>query len=337
MEATSAMQHRLKEFMLSIAAADPAVTRASYMSDTQLTIDILQALGYLTVAEVEDTVGVTTEGRLFAGLRPDGVPDLSVAVAEVTGNIAESELVGRYLDEKIKAIDSAITKHDAPRYYQALAWSEAYQHIAIVLKATAEEIRMGLHQPVSHIGGRIIPYNDDRGTGIMHAPALEILFKDIYERNVKAGWWTDLNTGLRKKRNIGELMILIVTELTEAYEAWSQGAPDDKLPKYPGLGVELGDTIIRLADLCGALMDGALIQPSPHVFNPGDEMFDEIMVIAKRYESIRKTPAAVGEIEVADFLEPMDIPAMIDAKLDFNATRADHKIENRLKDDGKKT
>jgi hypothetical protein len=33
----------------------------------------------------------------------------------------------------------------------------------------------------------------------------------------------------------------------------------------------------------------------------------------------------------------MDVAPMVDAKLDFNASRPDHKIENRLKDDGKRT
>lgn len=34
---------------------------------------------------------------------------------------------------------------------------------------------------------------------------------------------------------------------------------------------------------------------------------------------------------------PMDVAVMVDAKLAFNATREDHKIENRLKEDGKRT
>lgn len=99
----------------------------------------------------------------------------------------------------------------------------------------------------------------------------------------------------------------------------------------------MADLGIRWADLCGALMAGAILEPTPAVFNPGDSMFREIVEIARRYESIRKTPEAVGEPETADFLPPMDVAEMIDAKLSFNAQRPDHKIENRLKDDGKRT
>ena len=35
--------------------------------------------------------------------------------------------------------------------------------------------------------------------------------------------------------------------------------------------------------------------------------------------------------------DPMDVALMTDAKLSFNAKREDHKIENRLKSDGKRT
>ena len=71
--------------------------------------------------------------------------------------------------------------------------------------------------------------------------------------------------------------------------------------------------------------------------NPGAEMFQEIVQIANRYESIRKTPHAKGEPETGNFLPPMDVAVMVDAKLAFNAKREDHKIENRMKPGGKLT
>jgi len=65
--------------------------------------------------------------------------------------------------------------------------------------------------------------------------------------NAKAnGWWD------KGDRNIGELCMLMVTEIAEAYEAHRNGdAMDDKLPQYKGLHVELADTIIRILDYCG--------------------------------------------------------------------------------------
>lgn len=166
--------------------------------------------------------------------------------------------------------------------------------------------------------------------------ALRAFYTQVYESNVKAGWWSDLATGEPKKRSVGELFILFVTELAEAYVAWSDNLPDDKLPDYPGLGVELGDLQIRLADFCGALMAGRIVAGSRSE-NPGANMFHEICAIADRYEQIRKTPEAVGEPETGDYLPPADVAEMITAKLEYNAKREDHKIENRKKPDGKKT
>ena len=99
---------------------------------------------------------------------------------------------------------------------------------------------------------------------------------------------------------------------------------------------ELADLGIRWADFCGAYLAGNIIGPDP-ANNPGDRMFQEVCMIARHYEAIRKTPEAIGEPETADHLPPADVAAMVDAKLDFNAKREDHKIENRLKEDGKRT
>lgn len=66
---------------------------------------------------------------------------------------------------------------------------------------------------------------------------------------VVAGWWSDINTGLRKKRNFGELSALIMSEIAEAIAA---GGPDDKLPQYHGFTCEVADTLIRLFDFVGS-------------------------------------------------------------------------------------
>ncbi len=182
----------------------------------------------------------------------------------------------------------------------------------------------------------MIPYTEDRGSGIMHGDGLSRFFDDVYQRNVKAGWWTDIKTGEPKKRNVGELMMLMVTEMAEAYAAYRDGSADDKLPQYPGLGVEMGDLLIRIGDFCGALAAGNLVGPSD-AYNPGDDMFRAVCAIADDYEAIRKTPAAVGAIELGTAMLPQDVAVMVDAKLAYNATRADHKIENRLKEGGKQT
>jgi len=166
--------------------------------------------------------------------------------------------------------------------------------------------------------------------------ALRFFFDDVHARNEKAGWWTDLVTGKPLKRNVGELLMLVVTELWEAFDAYNAAANDDKLPQYPGFGVEIGDAIIRLADIAGAARAGRLVHDSD-TRNPGAAMFHEVGAVAIRYEAIRKTPAAKGDPETGDPVESMDIARMTLDKLAFNAKRADHKPENRLKEGGKQT
>lgn len=76
----------------------------------------------------------------------------------------------------------------------------------------------------------------------------------IHKDNVSAGWWTDLKTGedLHGKRNVPEMLMLIVSEVAEAMEAHRKKLMDDKLPHRPGLRVELGDAVIRILDLMGS-------------------------------------------------------------------------------------
>lgn len=100
------------------------------------------------------------------------------------------------------------------------------------------------------------------------------------------GWWTDLETGGLKDRNRGELLMLMVSEISEAMEGERKGLQDDHLPHRKMAEVELADAIIRICDYAGAYgydLGGALVE-----------------------------------------------------KMEYNKRRADHKIENRKKDGGKK-
>jgi len=82
--------------------------------------------------------------------------------------------------------------------------------------------------------------------------SLNELVKEIHDNNVKAGWWTDLNTGERKDRNVGELLCLVHSEISEAMEGIRKNLKDDKLPHRSMFEVELADAIIRIFDIAGA-------------------------------------------------------------------------------------
>lgn len=70
---------------------------------------------------------------------------------------------------------------------------------------------------------------------------------------MRAGWWNDLHTGLPLQRNVGEMLMLIVSEVAEAMEGHRKSAQDDKLPHRPMIEVELADALIRICDLAGGL------------------------------------------------------------------------------------
>jgi len=68
----------------------------------------------------------------------------------------------------------------------------------------------------------------------------------------RAGWWNDPATGEPKDRNDGEMIALMHSELSEALEGLRKNNPDDHLPHFKSVEVELADTLIRIFDFAGA-------------------------------------------------------------------------------------
>lgn len=84
---------------------------------------------------------------------------------------------------------------------------------------------------------------------------------DVHAANAK--WWFDLDTGDPLKRNVGELLMLTVSELAEAMEGHRKNLLDDKLPHRKMFEVELADAVIRIFDIAGGLeldLHGAYIE-----------------------------------------------------------------------------
>lgn len=97
--------------------------------------------------------------------------------------------------------------------------------------------------------------NDQQTPG---RPGLNRLAKICHKANAR--WWHEPLTGARLDRNVGEMLMLSVSELAEAMEGHRKNLMDDKLPHRPMIEVEIVDCFIRLFDLAGAYgmdLDGA--------------------------------------------------------------------------------
>lgn len=68
----------------------------------------------------------------------------------------------------------------------------------------------------------------------------------VHAANIK--WWQDVETGVPIKRNKGELLALIHSEISEALEGERKDLMDDKLPHRKMAEVELVDALIRILD-----------------------------------------------------------------------------------------
>ena len=79
--------------------------------------------------------------------------------------------------------------------------------------------------------------------------SLNDLAKTVHAANAK--WWQDVETGQPIKRNKGELLALIHSEISEALEGERKDLMDDKLPHRKMAEVELVDAIIRIFDYAG--------------------------------------------------------------------------------------
>lgn len=79
-----------------------------------------------------------------------------------------------------------------------------------------------------------------------------------HEAAASRGWWHQLvpNNSFDvyelKERNVGELIALMHSELSEALEAARKNLQSDHIPEFTGLEEELADCLIRIFDFAGA-------------------------------------------------------------------------------------
>jgi NTP pyrophosphatase (non-canonical NTP hydrolase) len=86
-------------------------------------------------------------------------------------------------------------------------------------------------------------------------PAIDIALRQMtrfcHKASVDAGWYRDARTGKRKKRNLAEMLFLMVSEIVEAGEGERKSLMDDKLKHRLAVEVELADALIRIFDYAG--------------------------------------------------------------------------------------
>lgn len=81
--------------------------------------------------------------------------------------------------------------------------------------------------------------------------SLTNLAQQVHLHNI--AWWQDPTTGEPIKRNFGELIALMHSELSESLEGARKGLQDTHLPQYEMRVVELVDCMIRILDTLGSM------------------------------------------------------------------------------------
>lgn len=114
------------------------------------------------------------------------------------------------------------------------------------------------------------------------------------------GWWTDIKTGFPLVRNQGEMLMLCVTEVAEAYTGFENSLFDDKLPNRTMEEVEMADILIRAFDYAGgwglripaAIIAMSDLPPSEGTMYSGDtEQLVPLLNEAERFCHHHMTPS----------------------------------------------
>jgi NTP pyrophosphatase (non-canonical NTP hydrolase) len=187
---------------------------------------------------------------------------------------------------------------------------------------------------------------------------LNKLVDEVHKENER--WWLDLETSKPKERSVGEMCMLMVSEVAEAMEGARKDLMDDKLPHRKMLEVELADVVIRLLDFAGGLRltlykVGRTAIPQEniptallHICNQIYKLYGSVpygsvtmrtckdVSTFEHTEMCTKASAVLGM--VSDFCvdNQLDLWGAVEEKRAYNRTRIDHTIEHRKSEGGKK-
>lgn len=206
-----------------------------------------------------------------------------------------------------------------------------------------------------------------------YMPDHNALAEEIHRDNIVAGWWkqeaiSGSASAIRHQdgtitssndtqyrtipRNIGELLCLVHSELSEAWYGWSTNSQDDHLPQFKMYHVELADTCIRIYDILGYYAKPKATFKSEAILDIPWEMHDSLrgdllilhFMISSAMEGFRRGDVLLGKMWLTRCLDMMfelaglenfNLMEIIQVKREYNRHRADHKPEARQRVGGK--
>lgn len=175
---------------------------------------------------------------------------------------------------------------------------------------------------------------------------LRDLQTEIHAENKNRGWWNE-------ERSVETFVCLFHSELSEAMEGLRKNLNDDHLPHHKMFWVELGDFCLRCFDYLGSIdyndedynnfdvdrlkdcyfkLIGINADSEIDLLAYSHQLVTDFYVIDD-YESLA---VAVVHILIYAHSKDVDLLKIMEEKRIYNGTRADHKLENRAAECGKK-
>lgn len=163
----------------------------------------------------------------------------------------------------------------------------------------------------------------------------------IHQQNVEMGWWDE-------QRPFHTFVCLFHSELSEAMEGDRKNLMDDHLPQYPMFQVELADFVIRCLDWLGSVKNDETSSarlPFQQEYTATSLLALMHWYVSDAYEADEVNDDYGRDINLLDAVticfefakvKDFDLHKIIEEKVAYNKTRADHKRENRAKEGGKK-
>jgi len=164
----------------------------------------------------------------------------------------------------------------------------------------------------------------------------EIMLNEMAQRvhKVNIKWWQDPATGLPITRNKRGLLALVISELCECLEGERKDLMDDHLPER-----KMADAFIRLLDFaCGCSYKfRTMVICDAIPVDKADALFDIMKAVTLIDETLDGDQISLTIALICFYCDThyYDLMGAYEEKMTYNAQRADHKHEARLKPGGK--